>query len=144
MYIQRYKYTHTHTHTHTNTYTHSTHMHELTRIHSLTILYLPFLSISHTRHLSTTSFEDLSIADSNHTAHSEMPRPISDHKKTLSVTEMRDRTLYTSAENLQGLESIGEQEKNTKRPASNIERTSSCINLASDYEKHPEKKRYVS
>ena len=76
--------------------------------------------------------EDLSSAEER--PNSEMPRPISTHQKTHSVQEMRDRSLYTSVENLPVLE---EQEKR-------IERTSSCINLATDYDKHPERKRFVS
>ena len=88
------------------------------------------------RHLSTISVEDLS--DSNR-SQSEMSQPISARKKTHSVQEMRDQGLYTSAENLASIE---ENEK--RRPFSTIERTSSCINLAAEYEAHPERKRYVS
>ena len=78
----------------------------------------------------------------------EMPRPISATKKTMSVNEIRVRRrgLYTSAENLRAAagERGGEEGGVRRRPMSSMERTSSCINLVTDYDKFPEKKRFVS
>ena len=98
------------------------------------------------RHLSTISVEDLSTSDGNRHSNRGMSRTMSERKKTHSVVEIRDPALYTSAENLPGrLESIGERhEKNIQRPLGSMDRASSCINLVIDYDKHPEKKRYVS
>ena len=91
------------------------------------------------------SVEDLGGAEASAT-NSQMPRPISAHKKTMSVNEIRERRgMYTSAEHLPAVgEGPGEREVGVRRPMSSMERTSSCIDLATDYDKFPEKKRFVS
>ena len=87
--------------------------------------------------------EDLSSISDNHSS-PEMPHPtVLSRKKTHSVQEIRNSSLYRSEENLPVLqESAREQE--LRRSLGTIERTSSCIDLAVDYERHPEMKRYVS
>jgi hypothetical protein len=99
------------------------------------------------KHLSAVSVEDLRGGGPRPVG-SEMPRPISATKKTMSVSEIRvkrRRGLYTSAENLPGAgQRVGEGEGGLRRPMSSMERTSSCIDLVTDYDKFPEKKRYVS
>jgi hypothetical protein len=107
----------------------------------LKLKHYPFLC----RHLSAVSVEDLSGGEPR-PVNSEMQRPISATKKTMSVSEIRVRKrrgLYTSAENLPGAgQRVGEG--GLRRPMSSMERTSSCIDLVTDYDKFPEKKRFVS
>ena len=89
------------------------------------------------RHLSTTSVDDLSASDVRSSP--EMSGPILRHKRTHSVQAMVGSNMYCSEENLASPrpQSVGEK----KRPLSAIERASSCIDLAVDYE---ERKRHVS
>ena len=109
----------------------------------LKLKHYPFLC----RHLSAVSVEDLSGGEPR-PVNSEMQRPISATKKTMSVSEIRvrkRRELYTSAENLPGAgQRVGEGSGGLRRPMSSMERTSSCIDLVTDYDKFPEKKRFVS
>ncbi|CAI8011627.1 FYVE, RhoGEF and PH domain-containing protein 3 [Geodia barretti] len=97
------------------------------------------------KHLSAVSVEDLSGGEPR-PVNSEMQRPISATKKTMSVSEIRVRKrrgLYTSAENLPGAgQRVGEGSGGLRRPMSSMERTSSCIDLVTDYDKFPEKKRF--
>lgn len=92
------------------------------------------------RHLSTTSVDDLSASDVRSSP--EMSGPILRHKRTHSVQVMVGSDMYRSEENLASPRPKSVDEK--KRPLSVIERASSCIDLAVDYEGHPERKRHVS